>query len=211
MNVMEGIRRYMKTDQTNEFFRLFGTALQEFDWNFYINRYISEESHHERDKEFKLDVYVRIFMDCNNIRAIERVRKDNPDLKISSVNFNSKGYFIEGGLASECFVYKRNKNNKRLSIARCDNLFNISGTSAMINFWYKEFPKMKYERSEVFLDFFRDKLAYGIITTEDNIKGRASYFEDRGGVVLPILMTKEELKTKVRNVCNSCGLRVIDE
>lgn len=208
---MEEIRRYIKTNQTNEFFRLFGTALQEFDWNFPVSGHISKESCQERGKEFKLDVYARIFMDYHRIRAIERVMTDNPYLKISSVNLNSKRYLIQGGLVSGCFVYKRNKNSKRISIARCDNLFNISDTSVMINFWYKEFPKMKYERSEVFLDFFRDKLAYGIITTEDNIKGRANYFDDRGGVVLPLLMTKEELKTKVRDVCNSRGLRVMDE
>lgn len=207
---MRSVNKYIRTNTTDEFFRIFGTNLQIFNWDFLVDKY-NKQYNERKEKEFRLDVYVRSLMNYHRIEAIRKIQKENPYLKIGSFRFNSERYFSEGGMDRYCFVYERDKWRRIISLSYSDNLISVSGVPTMINFWYKEFPSMRDERADIFLELFKERIAYGIITTEDNLTGRANYFEDRGGVVLPLLITKDELKNKVKVVCNSHGLKIRDK
>lgn len=206
------MRDYKNSWKIRDFYRYFQEEHKNIDFDLLARAFKSHpnyESVKDNAKAFGIDVYIRSFLAYQRLSAVNKIKEGNPELDVEWIRGKYRRYFFDHDLSGRCFVYPVSQANKmrRHAFTQCDNLFFVDDIANMINFWYREFPKTSEERSELFRKIFGE-LAYGIVTTKDNIMGRARNFAKRGGYVVAIPMSKNELKEEVRKSCERNGLLI---
>lgn len=199
---------YTKTKEIEEFFDAFGERHREYSWDLYVKKFIAHPNYN-KERKLLLDVYIRAFLAYHRTNIINEL-KENGKFVISRPKSLYAEHILKEGYSGKYYAYSRDGDFMDGLEGECDSLTCISRVPVLINFFYKKFPEEENERSEVFMDIFRDKLGYGIIATKDRLGKRSRNFKKRGGIVVALPFKKEELKSIVRNVCIKHELKTIE-
>jgi len=207
------IFRYNSTEKIKEFFTLFAEKKIDLD---YAAQNFKYHPKFNRKKFFQLNFYVRSFLAHHRKRVINEILLEHDELRIKFPNEgNSNKCQLKTDISKRCFFYS-SKDELTCSspMIEFDNYVIIGNVPTLINFRYRRFPRRGEEKSGLILKLFGSNVAYGVVTTKDNINkyyGRAKNFVSRGGFVTVLPINKKELKNEIKIVCKYHGISVIED
>ena len=197
---------YNKDRKIKEFFQLYKE--RDFD----IGKLVKELGMNEKYKEETADLDDRI-RDVFNLDVSSFILSCS-EINVSSVKgFDNKDYLLKEDNRKRLCLFDKNEGFKKKG--EYDSLLIIGSDEnwapAIMKFRYRKFLKRKEENSEIIHELFDKRPAYGAVITEDTFSREgmlgkynrklARNFGKRGGVIIPLPMSKDELREEVRKEC----------
>ncbi len=203
---------YMQSENVNKFFELFKKEHRNIELEKGAKMFM-EHDDFNKNNEFQLNFYVRNIMACYRFSVIEKIMELNPELDISWIGKEFNNYIVESDFLGRAFVYYKFRNFRgSLAVkSQYDNLLDINGMPAIINFRHSKFPNSTSEKGGIIRALFNRDVAYGMIVTRDRVGLNSADFKERGGIVIKLPFNNKTLKDRVRDVCEKYEFRILED